>query len=177
MTQARMILPDIYSDGKYLREWRMGYDGHAEVTYDAHVIADLTQAQVDEIQRRNQLVHAGVALLEAYRKAMSVPMPDETVPETVPVYDDEGNEIGTEAHPQWVVYNEAQTQIQNILALDEQEGDTPSYDLFEKGEPQKIGEDGEVTAEWTEWEAARIRYLEVVVNVLPDAPSVVEVIS
>lgn len=174
MTQARMILPDTYGDGLYLREWRMGYDGRAEATYDAHVVADLSAAQIAEIHRRNELVHGGVAVLEAYRAAMVVPEPDADVPKTVDVLDEQGTVIGTEPHPAWAAYDAAQATIAALLAMDELPGDTPSYDLFERGEPQKLGEDGEPTAEWLAWEAARVRYPEVVANVLPDSPSVVD---
>ncbi|HSG88505.1 MAG TPA: hypothetical protein VLA56_04785, partial [Pseudomonadales bacterium] len=83
MTDARLITT-LYKGDTYAREWRMGYDGHAAVTYDAHLVADLSPAQLAEIERRNGLVRAGVEVMEAYQRLARVREPDESVPTSVP---------------------------------------------------------------------------------------------
>lgn len=172
MTPSRLI-DTYYSGGMYAREWRMGYDGNPCVVEDAHQVSALSPEQKLELERRNALVKGGVQVLERYRVLVAVAEPPEEILRETSWTDTDGTEITTPS-PEWERYDAAQAELALLLAADELPGDTPKYDLFLRGEPDR-GDAEEPSAEWVEWDAARQRYLEVVANVLPSAPSVLDI--
>lgn len=173
------LITSRYNDPECIRQWQLTYEGDARCLVDAPVVSDLlfnlqNNEDLSESEANNviaridgaaDLIRYGVSVAEQYERDERVREPGEDVPKKVNVFDDEGNVVGTDPHPQWKAYDEAQARLAAATA------DTVKFVLLRKGEPTKYEEDGVTeTPDWLEWKAAKDRFSDAVSSIIEDAP-------
>lgn len=147
------------------RLWQFKLDGDARCLVDAPLVADVDSTTLARIDNAAGLIRYGLQLAEAYEAAERVQEPDESVPLTVPTYDNEGVENGTEPHPQWAAYDAAQAHLAAATP------DTVGFVNIRRGEPERYQEDGVTERlEWLGWKADHDRFLEAVSSIIETAP-------
>lgn len=138
-------MSDLY-DGR-LRRWSLDMaTGRKACVHDAVRVDLISDEDRAAVEAHNTAIHQAIADVEAYEAAQRVPLPDE--PHTQPMYDDEGEEVGTEPTPAYATWTAAQAAIDNASA------EIRALALVRAGEPERFDEAGAETEAWQAWSAA-----------------------
>lgn len=102
-------MDDLYN-GTMLRRWSLDLvTGRQECAEDAVDTGLISAEDRATIETKNAVIHAAIDDVETYEAALRVVVPEE--PHTQPVYDGDGNEIGTEPTPAYEAWTAAQVTI------------------------------------------------------------------
>jgi hypothetical protein len=155
-----------YGSPERVRLWQFKLDGDARCLADAPLVSEVDATTLTRLDNAAALIRLGLSLAEQYEAAERVREPGESVPTTVPVYDDEtGEQTGTEPHPLWAAYDAAQAHMAAATP------DTVRFVIVRRGEPERYEADGETErTEWTTWRAAQDRFEAAVSSILETAP-------
>lgn len=154
------------ADGtEYIRIWQITHTGEPRCLANGVKVSTVPAEVAARLDGAAGLIRLSLTLAEQYEAAERVREPDESVPLTVPVYDDDGAETGTEPHPQWAAYDAAQAHMAAATP------DTVRFVLVRRGEPERYAEDGVTeTADWLAWREAQTRFEAAVSSILETAP-------
>lgn len=156
-----------YGSPQRVRLWQFTHEGDARCLVDAPLVSSVDEATLARIDDAAALIRYGLTLAEAHEAAERVREPGEDVPLTVPTYDPmTGEETGTEPHPQWQAYQDAQAVIASA---------TPDLlhlvTLRRGAPPEEYEADGTTpTGAWADYLAARARLAESCSSIMEDAP-------